>query len=128
MSSFLWVLERKKPFKGSLSGEFREDPKFEMELMPVKVQSENAVIITENESGKFTVEPPPLYTYKGKVEGIKNSRVTFTVSSDVVIGVIELGETRQTRSTVGGWFTLSIAQKCSETSQTPLPSRWMVMR
>ncbi len=65
---------------------------FEIQLMPVKVQSENAVIIIENQSGKFIMEAPPLYTYKGKVEGIKNSRVIFTVSSDVVVGMIELGD------------------------------------
>ena len=61
-------------------------------LTPVKVQSENAVIIIENESGKFIEEAPPLYTYRGKVEGIKNSRVIFTVSGDVVVGMIELGD------------------------------------
>ncbi len=65
--------------------------RFEMELHPTRIQSKDAVIIIENKSGKFKEKAPPVYTYRGKVKGIKDSRVTFTVSNDVVLGMIDIG-------------------------------------
>ncbi len=69
------------------------EKELDIELHQVPVQSNDAEIIIDNNSGSYAIKAPKVYTYKGKVIGVSNSSALFTVSDDVLIGKIEVAGT-----------------------------------
>lgn len=78
---------------------------FELEFD--KVETSTPKIIMEDEKGIYTVEAAPISSYRGKVVGIEDSRVSMTVGENVVIGSVDIGYTtsyciEQTNQTLNG--------------------------
>lgn len=92
LHDFETVLVEPQGFKEAADGGYVKlrlsGREFELELAPAPIQAEDAVLIIETENGTQTLSAPAVYTYKGKVKAIPESKALFTAADNVLLGII----------------------------------------